>query len=340
MSRITTPGPTGILSLSTVTSIFTSTASDGHIITITETNINQTLSPNNNTNSNKDSQFFHNTGAVAGVFVVVGLAAASILLWILFAVRRRRRTRRIEHDTAVSATLAAAGFHRTPLNDDDDDLNNHPRSRYGSPAVEMHQRSSTGSGFASAAPSGTRTSHGYMDVPYPDDPEAFNPYQDYVVPPNAAIPSGANPPPVAFYNGPYRSRNASVGSGSAGDHGNRHSASQSGSYEPLLANYYRPSTSPPLASPPLPTAGPPNPPPRNPARLSDAGRGPSTIVHPQNISPGDSLPKGGSSVYSADSVGDDRLDPGLRQRLNADTFERDLRDDEDYSRPVLGVSLP
>jgi hypothetical protein len=46
-----------------------------------------------------------------------------------------------------------------------------------------------------------------------------------------------------------------------------------------------------------------------------------------------------SSVYST-STGDDRLDPALRQRLKDETqsaFQRDLHDDEDYSRRVLGV---
>ena len=44
----------------------------------------------------------------------------SILIFIAFYVRRRRRRARIEHDTAVSATLAAAGFKRSPLDDDMD----------------------------------------------------------------------------------------------------------------------------------------------------------------------------------------------------------------------------
>ncbi|KAF9457072.1 hypothetical protein BDZ94DRAFT_1274176 [Collybia nuda] len=332
---ITTSAP------STVTSIIVSTASDGLVITVTEVQVNhqQTLSPDNN-NSNKSS-FFRNTGAVAGVFVLVGLAAASILLWIFFAVRRRRRTQRLEHDTAVSATLAAVGFHRTPLDDDDDHVNSSRRSRLDS--AEMNQRSSSGfaNGTISSIPSGGRVS-AYMDSPHPDDQDAFNPYTDYVVPPGArdGYISGrtSSPPPVAFYNGPYRER---TGSGSAGEHVISHSASHSaGSYEPLLASFHQPQGSSQSQHPGSSST------PRSPQRLSDAKSSPFTLF--QSASPelnlGDNFGSGHSSLYSSGSIGDDRLDPGLRQRLQ-EVVDRasvkDLRDDEDYSRPVLGVrNLP
>lgn len=77
-------------------------------------------------------RFFHNTGAVAGVFLIVGLAAATICLWIFFFIRRRRRRRRIDHASEVSATLTAAGYNRAPI--DDEDLGPGPgmRQRFGS----------------------------------------------------------------------------------------------------------------------------------------------------------------------------------------------------------------
>ena len=77
-------------------------------------------------------RFFHNTAAVAGVFLIVGLAAATICLWIFFFIRRRRRRRRIDHQSEVSATLAAAGYNRAPI--DDEDLGPDPgmRQRFGS----------------------------------------------------------------------------------------------------------------------------------------------------------------------------------------------------------------
>jgi hypothetical protein len=99
------------------------------------------------------SRFFKNTGAVAGVFSVVGLALAAIGLWLALFVRRRRRTRRLEHDTAVSATLAAAGYGRSPLHDDEDD-SDMPSSGRRSSAM-MAQVPGSASIFGSRAPSAT-----------------------------------------------------------------------------------------------------------------------------------------------------------------------------------------
>ncbi|KAF8898774.1 hypothetical protein BD779DRAFT_35731 [Infundibulicybe gibba] len=302
-----------------ITFTTTSTASDGIVVTVTEVGINQTLSPDNNTS--KTSSFFRNTGAVAGVFVLVGLAAASILLWIFFAVRRRRRTQRLEHDSAVSASLAAAGFRRHALDDDDD----HPP---GSPDVEMTHRSSSGflAGSSSLSPSaGARTS-AYLDSADPDHQEVFNPYTDYVVPPGSTRDAyvGARTSTPA----PYRERSGS----SAGDHGISHSASHSvGSYEPLLASYYRQTTGSPNAEVP--------PPPSPPAAVPILIQG----LEPEPTKGKDGGVKRlsmGSSTYSSDSTGDDRLDPALRRRKHEEdegASVNDLRDDEDYSRPVLGV---
>ena len=68
-----------------------------------------------------ESSFFRNKGAVAGVFVVVGLAATAVVLFVLFWFRRRRATRLLDHDTAVAATLAEHGYGRQNLIDADDD---------------------------------------------------------------------------------------------------------------------------------------------------------------------------------------------------------------------------
>ncbi|KAG6894483.1 hypothetical protein C0992_005944, partial [Termitomyces sp. T32_za158] len=324
--------PSGVRTETTITSIFTTT-SNGQVVTITQVGVSQTLSSNKS--NSKDVSFFQNTGAVAGVFVVVGLAAASIFLWILFALRRRRRTRRLEHDTAVSATLAAAGFHRTPLDDDDDDENENAngsrRSRFGSPELEMRNRAS--SGFASTILSGARTST-YLDSLLPDDPDAYNPYREYITDNPAGV-SGANPPNPAVIYGPIRDRTSS-----GGEH--THENSAAGSYEPLLASYYRQEQA---ASLPVLTS-PPNPPPRSPLRLSDAGRSPPLGVLSKtlpDISPTEKKPKTGEScVSSSENAGDERLDPSLRQRMNEESdraSQRDLKDEEDYSRPVLGSKV-
>lgn len=85
-----------------------------------------------------------------------------------------------------------------------------------------------------------------------------------------------------------------------------HSHTPSGSHEPLLASFYQNNPQPPV------------PPPRNPMRLLDRNQESSALLEP-----------------APDST-DDRLDPNIRTRTLID-----LRDDEDYSRPVLGIrNLP
>jgi hypothetical protein len=256
-------------------------------------------------------RFFDNTGAVAGVFALVGLAAASIILFVIFYVRRRRRNARMQHDNEVSATLAAAGFHRSPLDDDDEN----PGMRQMSPH--------------SSAPSAT-----FLDMNVPEDGNGFNPYAGYAFPPTGAsregyIPARTSSPPA----GAMHDRSAS-------EQFISHSASHSaGSYEPLLASYHNRDGS--IAAPAA-VATAPTPPPRNPRRIS----GPSTVPHMSPVAPsvapdvsrGKSV--GSSSVYSSESTGDDRLDPGLRQKQKSDGEDSDLEDNKDYSRPVLAVSCP
>jgi hypothetical protein len=86
------------------------------------------------------------------VFAVVGVALASIALWLVLFVRRRRRTRRLEHETAVSATLAAAGFGRSPLHDDEEESEDMHSSGNRSSAF-MGQRPGSASILGSRAPS-------------------------------------------------------------------------------------------------------------------------------------------------------------------------------------------
>ena len=50
-------------------------------------------------------RFSRNKGAVAGVFLIVGIAGAAILLFLFFALRRRRRIKRNERDAAFAASL-------------------------------------------------------------------------------------------------------------------------------------------------------------------------------------------------------------------------------------------
>ncbi|KAH7916447.1 hypothetical protein BJ138DRAFT_995763 [Hygrophoropsis aurantiaca] len=315
-----------------VTETIISTNSQGFVTTITQAYMNPSLVPN--TDPTKTSSFFSNTGAVVGVFVVVGLAAASIFLWILFAIRRRHRQRRIDQDTAVEAAVAAAGFGRAPLDDDNDrgGKSPHTHSQFSS---EMGQRSSL-FGYIPAGTGSSPTGPKPMPGPYDDyaaeEPGHFNPYAEYLGdpgPPPATrdgyVPARtASPPPGASristavdgvdeFGDNSRERNSSYG------HTPTYSA---GSYEPLLAAYAAQTSAQPENN-----RSPPTPPPRNPQRHIDNAPG-----HADEAAQRD------STAYASDDT-DDRLDPDMLQRTKSGSLGSvDLRDEEDYSRPVLKVS--
>ncbi|KAM6498087.1 hypothetical protein JOM56_006035 [Amanita muscaria] len=308
-----TPTPTATAA-TTVTTVLTSTGSNGTVVTITQVQVNPTLSPNNNGDS-VNSTFFSNTGAVAGTFILVGLTVASILLWILFYVRRRRRRRQLEHESAVSATLAAAGLYRSPL--DDDDLQDGAKQSP-SPDVDMNQRSGSRVGIATV---NSQPSNGRLSALYDgSDPEgeAQNPLSEFGVSRRDGYMPARTSSPDAHYT---RDRQ---GSTSTGGFVKGHSANQSvGSYEPLLASYNRPSNpSPPSPTVPLQ--------PLAPIASQDA----TTTAGPSTDKPLES-----TDIHNSEDT-DGRLDPNIRQRLEHggdNASARELRDEEDYSRPVLQV---
>lgn len=256
--------------------------------------------------------FFSNTGAVAGVFVFVGLTIASILLCIFFAIRRRRHTRRLAHGTAASAGLATANLNLSPLDDENPRNDAGQHSRYGSSVNEVMQRSN--SAFAintiSSLPSVPRNSTSFdpyvqEEINYQD---AFNPYAEYG--------PGTMPSSAAIYT--HRT------SGSGIDQLMTHSAA--GSYEPLLASYYYKPNSEiqnlPSHPPPAARA---TPPPRTHKRLSDAS-------HSHRPLSADKAPL--PPLPLEEHTLNDRLNLGLRTRPEGS----DLGDNKNYSRPVLGVS--
>ncbi|KIL70858.1 hypothetical protein M378DRAFT_495504 [Amanita muscaria Koide BX008] len=309
-----TPTPTATAA-TVITTVLTSTGSNGTVVTITQVQVNPTLSPNYNGDS-VNSTFFSNTGAVAGTFILVGLTVASILLWTLFYVRRRRRRRQLEHESAVSATLAAAGLYRSPL--DDDDLQDGAKQSP-SPDVDMNQRSGSRVGIATmnSQPSNGRLSALY-DGPDPEG-EAQNPLSEFGVSRRDGYMPARTSSPDAHYT---RDRQ---GSTSTGGFVKGHSANQSvGSYEPLLASYNRPSNpSPPSPTVPLQ--------PLAPIASQDA----TTTAGPSTDKPLES-----TDIHNSEDT-DGRLDPNIRQRLEHggdNASARELRDEEDYSRPVLQVS--
>lgn len=102
--------------------------------TVTQVVHNPTGSLNDSGSSKGGTNgFFDNTGAVAGVFVVVGLAVTAGVLAFIFFMLRRRRRQRLDRDVAAAAAAAAAGashHHRSAFDDDEDEKNN-PATSYG-----------------------------------------------------------------------------------------------------------------------------------------------------------------------------------------------------------------
>jgi hypothetical protein len=108
---------------SLVTQTSVSTDGSGRVYTVTQVVHNPTGSLNDSGASNAGANgFFDNTGAVAGVFVVVGLAiTAGVLAFVFFMLRRRRR-QRLDRDVAAAAAAAAgAAHHRSGFDDDEDE---------------------------------------------------------------------------------------------------------------------------------------------------------------------------------------------------------------------------
>lgn len=220
------------------------------------------------------------------------------------------KNQRLEH--AASHRVAT----RTPLDIDDDD-----------DAPTMNQRAS------SHLPS-SASGHRISAPPYRDDLE-FNPYGDYHAVPQtgAAMAMGGA--------GAYEAAGAHPhGNGHATPYGNpgymaenpavadvRRGHVLSGSSEPLLASFnstrqgqeFNPYTAAPL---------PPPPPPKNPLRKSQESQSTSESE--------------GAAAAPVTSNGDDRLDPTLRTRRRASQRSNatDLRDEEDYTRPILGIRNP
>ena len=240
---------------------------------------------------------------------MVGIAAASILLWVFFSLRRRRRR------SAVFAALPTTELYRAPL-DDDVLPEGAQQSPYGaSPGVGMNQQS--GSRFG-VTPTHSQPSNGrmsaYYDTPAPEG-DPYNSYAEFGLS-SAGRRDGYQPARVSSPDG-HDDRDRKPSTSTSGFVAG-HSANQSvGSYEPLLASQRRQSNASP-SSPTLPLAP--------LASSTEQNTAPDAGGPPENTGP------------------DDRLDPNINKRLEHggdNASARELRDEEDYSRPVLSVrNLP
>ena len=66
------------------------------------------------------SSFFNNTGAVAGVFVVVGLVVVGVAFALGLLCFRRRRRQRLDREVTAAAIAASHNSGRSPLDEDAD----------------------------------------------------------------------------------------------------------------------------------------------------------------------------------------------------------------------------
>ncbi|KAG1884545.1 hypothetical protein F4604DRAFT_180668 [Suillus subluteus] len=111
--------PTTIATTSTTPTLtassYTST-SDGVVVT-SFTYVTASPTPTSNDNAaTSTSSFFSNTGAVAGVFTVVGLVVVAIFVALVTNAVRRRRAQKFDRDVAEAAAEAAASS-RSPFDD-------------------------------------------------------------------------------------------------------------------------------------------------------------------------------------------------------------------------------
>ena len=75
--------------------------------------------------SGSGSSFFDNSGAVGGVFAVVGLVCAGLIAGVVYMLYKRRKAQKMDADV-VAAASAAAATTRTPFDDDDPEMIEQP----------------------------------------------------------------------------------------------------------------------------------------------------------------------------------------------------------------------
>ncbi|KAG1842695.1 hypothetical protein C8R48DRAFT_837907 [Suillus tomentosus] len=111
-TTIATTSPTPTLSAS----VYTSTSGGVVITSVTYVTVATSTPSSANDTATSSNSFFSNTGAVAGVFTVVGLIVIAIFIAIVTNAVRRRRAKKFDRDVAEAAAEAAASS-RSPFDD-------------------------------------------------------------------------------------------------------------------------------------------------------------------------------------------------------------------------------
>lgn len=231
------------------------------------------------------------------------------MMWILFAIRRRQRMRRFEQDTAVEAAVAAAGFNRTPLDDDYEEGSPISPNTYHQFSSGMGQRSTLGRG-SDSLPTSARLSE-MLDDPTRDSANlhAGCPVEH----PASSHPEGYVP---ARTTSPSpRAEQCTVDLGSSRDRKSSYGHTptySAGSFEPLLANYVQ--------------------------NMSDQDTSALTMEPPRNRSSqhlGSGLVPNGYSSDGSPEDGSRRT--SLKRQNSSDSSV--LRDEDDCTRSVLMASI-
>jgi hypothetical protein len=196
------------------------------------------------------SRFFRNKGAVAGVFVVVGLAATSFVIFLVFWFRRQRRNKRLEHDSEVEATLAAHGYRRALVDGDDDDPAPSHMSTTLSQGLSAGRSSNHDIGRRISSPNMTMafpaTASTYHDSEETSHDYGFDPYHEFGVVHHRAQTSNQQPNHASTFTnvGPPPKTGRGTSSGHI-------TSDSSGSSEPLLGGSHSSGHSTPTLIPTL-----------------------------------------------------------------------------------------
>ncbi|KAG6852711.1 hypothetical protein C0991_009638 [Blastosporella zonata] len=156
-STITTTTP--LLTTTTITSASTGTTNTAaNIVTTTSViAVTPTLAPATGTPAAGTSKgFFQNTGAVAGVFTVVGLIILALLIALITNIIRRRRAKQFDREVEEAAAEAAKAPAPIFLDDDGDDYYN-PQQQ------QQHTGYSPSNGYSASNGYGG-VAEGYSDV--------------------------------------------------------------------------------------------------------------------------------------------------------------------------------
>lgn len=173
---------------SSFTSNIVQTSSDGVVYTVTQIVHNPSGALDGGSGGKSStSAFFSNKGAVAGVFVVVGLVVVGIIFALGLLCFRRRRRQRLDREVTAAAVAASHNTGRSPLDEDADIHSSGPNTSESYPSTVNQPMAQYGNYGASYGPAG-----GYDPYAHPDQQQYYHPGPQggYDAPLGAAVGAG------------------------------------------------------------------------------------------------------------------------------------------------------